>query len=115
TVLNSLSFGQTDLVSLSTFIRAATAVNFDHQSFTRKIESRLRARHVSSQRPFTADELQVQTRDAVCANPSIAHHCDHFTTMRVAHLNESAWFKIERCKDGSAVVADVFGHRVFSR
>jgi hypothetical protein len=38
TVLNRLSFGQTDLVSGPAFIVAAPAIDFYHQDLTRKME-----------------------------------------------------------------------------
>jgi len=48
TVLNCLSFGQTDLISRATFIGEAAAIDFDHEDIAGKMELCLLHRHVNS-------------------------------------------------------------------
>jgi len=48
TVLNCLSFGQTDLISRATLIGEAAAIDFDHEDIAGKLELCLLPRHVNS-------------------------------------------------------------------
>lgn len=94
TVLNRLSFGQTDLVSCPAFLGAAPAIDFDHQDITRKIEFRSLPGHVASEGPFTADELQVQARDAVSSQNTISHDRHHFKAVEGAYFDKAPALEI---------------------
>ncbi len=76
TVLNRFSFGQTDLILESAIWKCASPLNLNQQRRPRKKEFRFCFCHALQflQRPFTTDEMQVQPRDSVGADATVAHY-----------------------------------------